>query len=72
MTKYIILWSANGDGEWAQIAGHREGRSARSAIRDYAESEESDHGEGYFAAIPLRSWRPVSVKVETKTALKFS
>jgi hypothetical protein len=46
-----------------------EARSATAAVRDWLKDGET---EGTFVAVPARSWKPVTVKVETKTALKFS
>lgn len=46
-----------------------EARSADAAIRAVLNGYT---GEGMFVAVPARSWKPVTVKVETKTALRFS
>lgn len=72
MTEYVVFYSEKGEGDWTQLAGYREARSATSAIRNYLENGADDLTQGYFAAVPRRSFRPVTVKVETKTALKFS
>lgn len=72
VTRYVVLWSEKGDGDWIQIAGLRDTRSAISAIRDYLENGNTEITSGYFVAVPARSWKPVTVKVETKTELKFS
>ena len=73
MTEYVIFRKQESAGEeenegWVYI-GHKEARSATSAIRSFLDGSSQ---EGEFAAVPARSWRPVTVKVETKTALKFS
>jgi hypothetical protein len=48
-------------------------RSPKAAITAYLELPSTkDQGNGQYAAVPLRSWKPVTVEVETKTALKFS
>ena len=72
MTDYIIFKGEHptqgGNDQWAYL-GHQEARSASSAIRTFLDGSAQ---EGEFSAVPARSWRPVTVKVETKTALKFS
>ena len=71
MTHYIILHNTAGN-EWAQTTS-LEARSARAAVAKAMEGENNPYaGGGTFIAVPLRSWRPVTVKVETKTALRFS
>ena len=72
MTDYLILRSVQG-GTW-EVIGSMEARSARSAIRERIDGagQSSEHaGEGTYVAVPSRSWQPVKVAVETKTALKF-
>ncbi len=71
MTRYTLLKriGALSEEEFAVVA-EIEARSGVSAIRAYLD-ESPQNGESYVA-VPTRSWRPVSVKVETKTALKFN
>jgi hypothetical protein len=69
MTSYVILVKQE-DGAWKELGTHIPARSAKSAIR-YLLDGGVEPNEAY-AAVPARSWRPVTVKVETKTALKFS
>lgn len=85
MTEYLVLQSTpahpvlavekgetvtsfNEDLGWRAV-GKVEARSSESAIRQLLDGKEA---EGSFVAVPARSWKPVTVKVETKTALKFS
>lgn len=70
MTNYLVLHKT-GENIWTQFTAIN-ARSARSAISQALEGDENTYKEGTFIAVPARSWRPVSVKVETKTALKFS
>ena len=72
MTEYVVLGEY--ELEWTKI-GVYPARSAKSAVRLCLETgglptrvENTDS----FVAVPARSWKPVTVKVETKTALKFS
>jgi hypothetical protein len=70
MTNYVVLHKS-GENIWTQFSAIN-ARSARSAISQALEGGENPYKEGQFTAVPARSWRPVQVKVETKTALKFS
>lgn len=56
------------DGSWLEAKIAPSARSARSAIQAVVAQD----GAGEYVAIPYRSWKPVTVTVETKTALKFS
>ena len=67
MTEYVVL--AKKDGAWVQYEDVVRASSSRSALRGFLNGRTSN---GEFVAIPARSWRPVTVQVETKTALKFS
>ena len=77
MTEYIVFRRSTEDSKWQETAKY-EARSADSAIRQHLEGKPSVDGNataregGVFVAVPARSWKPVTVKVETKTALKFS
>lgn len=72
MTEYNILKAAhpttNGEvsEEWTWVAT-RPAPSSRAAIGGYLGNS---NDEGTFVAIPARSWKPVTVTVET--TLKFS
>jgi hypothetical protein len=69
MTTYIVLDRDSEQDQW-QVVGRVDARSAKSAVREAIGG--SDDAEGMFVAVPARSWRHVTVKVETKTALRFS
>ena len=74
MTEYIILRSEkveNGAVVWEDLT-KESARSALSAIKQAAERLGADVPHNHFAAIPARSWKPVTVKVETETKLRFS
>jgi len=53
------------------IYDRKQARSGDSAIRASLSGGVPEIA-GRLVAVPARSWRPVTVKVETKTALKFS
>lgn len=69
MTEYVILFKRE-DGGWQELDKRIPARSGQSAIR--ALLSESSHPDSEWVAVPSRSFQPVTVKVETKTALKFS
>jgi hypothetical protein len=73
MTEYVILKRSQDGLGWLPVrnAGGIEPRKARSAKAAIADTPEANEG-GEFVAVPARSWKPVTVKVETKTALRFS
>lgn len=72
MTEYVVF--TNTTGAWKEI-GRLQARSARSAIRERIDGmaqTDAYLGEGQYVAVPSRSWQPVTVHSETKTALRFS
>lgn len=75
-TEYIILQkiATNTMEEWRPIrnAGGVEYRTARSSRAAITAALGGEVKDGTYVAVPLRSWKPVTVKVETKTALHFS
>lgn len=70
MTNYVVFVKT-GDNTWRQFTAIH-ARSARSAIQKALEGADNPYEDGEFVATPTRSWKPVSVKTETKTQLKFS
>ena len=72
MTEYVVL-AKDGSGLWEPIrnAGGIEVYAASSVNGAIRKAVSNGEG-GTFVAVPARSWKPVTVKVETKTALKFS
>lgn len=71
MTEYVVLRQQ--EGEWEEL--HRcEARSATSAIRQLSETviPDAPFAGGTYVAIPVRSFQPVTVKLETKQTLTFS
>lgn len=73
MTVYVILHQDQPGPDWEEL-GQTDARSQRAAIQQAIESPTGapPKNGGRFQAVPARSWKPVTVKVETKTALKFS
>ena len=70
MTQYLVL-SRNGGGPWSEKA-RVEARSAQAAIRSLIEKGEAEAvTHEHFWAVPTRSYKPVTVQVETKTQLHF-
>jgi len=72
MTNYVVLVKhESSPSVWIQFTAIY-ARSARAAITEALAGPDAPYKEGDFIAVPARNFRPVSVKVETKTALKFS
>lgn len=68
-TEYII--STKKDATTWDKSGTRTARSAEAAIRDFLSTANAVTAEGTFAAIPVRSFKPVTVKAQTVTMLKL-
>lgn len=66
MTAYVIL--GHSEEGWKEL-GTVDARSAQAAVRELLDG--SDKG-GEYVAVPARSFKPVTVKVETKRSLRFS
>jgi hypothetical protein len=60
VTTFVIL-SRDESGYWRQADGYFEAHSAESAVRAYG-----DKNGGVYVAVPVRSWRPLKVEVETR------
>lgn len=69
MTEYVLLCKNDDEVGWMEVR-RVQARSATAAIREVA-AEYSPPSPAWVAT-PARSFRPVTVKVETKTALRFS
>lgn len=69
MTEYQILRGEGDQDERWFWAATVKARSGQAAMRAYLADGSNDER---LVAVPARSWKPVTVKVETKTALKFS
>jgi len=67
VTKYKIL-SKDGSGLWLEHATAVEAGSPDAAIRKHLDG---DVDQGTFVAVPLRSFHPVVVTVETKRTVRF-
>ena len=62
MTLYKILFKDNG--HWEEGYPNVQASSSRAAVRKTVEDKETSDREGEFLAIPARSFKPVTVKVE--------
>lgn len=67
VTKYKIL-NRDETGYWTEKAAPVEAISAEAAIR---KSLDGDAKGGTYVAVPLRSFQPVEVEVETKRSVKI-
>lgn len=59
-TEYVVLRQMPEGPIWEEV-GTASGMNAQQAIKQVAE------GEGTFIAVPARSWKPLTRKVETVT-----
>lgn len=68
MTEYVILANKPQQGAWLEETARVPARSAQAAVRAHVDRiaavEEKD---GVYIAVPVRSWQPIKVKIETKT-----
>ena len=71
MTKYVVLKQfVDGSPGWVQD-GTVEARTARAAVRAHIDVDNEDF-PGLYVAVPAISFRPISVKVETRTRLTLT
>ncbi len=64
MTNYVILRLDSETSSWKEH-GEATATSPQRAIRAI------ENGAGVYTAVPARSWKPVTVTVETKTVVKL-
>jgi hypothetical protein len=67
-TEYVILERIAGSGDWSEVV-RTHSRTSEGAVRKYLDT--ADDRSGTFVAIPARSWKPVTVRAQTVTTLKF-
>lgn len=70
---YHILREVKAGGEvtgYEPVTANIQAASADAAIRAYFDQNNGATG-GTFVAIPSRSWKPITVKVETQTVVKL-
>lgn len=69
-TEYLILTAPTvGTKDWREQTTIS-ARGAQAAIRSFLEGVTEP--EGVYVAVPARSWKPVQVKTEQQTKLKFT
>lgn len=68
MTDYIVF-RKNGTG-WEVVAGVKASRPRTAIEAALSAKKDMAPPDGEYAAVPARSWKPITVKVEK--ALKFS
>lgn len=66
MTEYVVLVREE-ETSWMLLDGIVRARSAKDAIKAKGATQNA-----VYVAVPARSWKPLTVSVETKTELKFS
>lgn len=73
-TEYVVLKRSNsGTSMWEIASKSVTANNSDQAVRAHAETIAADQttydGAGTYIAVPARSWKPVTVKVDTKTIL---
>jgi hypothetical protein len=74
LTAYHVLKDAGADANYQLVGPNIQARSAQEAIRKFADEGPDRTGgvlQGVYVAVPARSWKPVTVAVETKTTIKL-
>ena len=69
-TEYMVLRLGEQPGSWTTI-GDVEARNSTEAIRRTVSKLAPDDRAGVFVAVPVRSWKPVTVRAEVQTRLKL-
>ena len=71
LTEYVILRQDVPD-DWTVVSRRVMAASAHAAIRSAATGPVSIPPGASLVAIPARSWKPITVNVETRTVLTFT
>lgn len=65
-TEYVVLKDVSDD---RQVPRWEEGLTIRAASAEAAVRSAGLTGDGYYLAIPKRSYRPLRIRTETKTVV---
>ena len=68
-TSYLVL-SKDADKDWWILVGSYVAASAKAAVS--AHVKDKDAKAGTFVAVPERSWKPLTLAVETETKVKLT
>jgi hypothetical protein len=76
VTQYTVFEKAagavtgeKGGGHWIEC-GEQQATSAKGAISAYLANQDQGYDGGTFAAVPSRSFQPVTVQEQTRIAFK--
>ena len=70
-TEYVVLSRIDG-GKWEELTGRITARGNEAAVRAYLDAtKESPNNTVEYVAVPVRSWTPLKVRVQTVTTLKL-
>jgi hypothetical protein len=70
-TTYIVLRASADELGWDYVSKVANVKSADAALRAAINTVALDDRDGIYVAVPSRSWKPLSVRTETTTTLKF-
>lgn len=71
MTEYQAL-TLNDATAWEEVGEPVEASSEQAAIRKVVSELDPDTAEGFWRAIPTRSWRPEPERIEIEIATKVT
>lgn len=69
-TWYVIL-EQHGN-QWTEVDRRISAASGPAAVSAYLKTLPPEEQAGTYEPVPVRSWKPITVEVETQTKLKFS
>jgi hypothetical protein len=74
-TTYIVLRLQAGVGEqetsWGVVSKVENVKSANAALRAAVNTADTKNPSGTYVAVPARSWKPVTVSIETQTVIRL-
>lgn len=68
-TSYVVL-AKDADKDWWAAQGNYTAASAKAAVAAHVKAK--DARAGTFIAVPERSWKPLTLAVETETKVKLT
>lgn len=74
MTAYLILYSdaSGADDDYYRVLDAIEADTGEQAVRHYVKALDNGNKSGTYAAVPQRSWKPLTISVERTEKLVFA
>lgn len=70
--EYVVLTAMSTEGEWWQLPHNGWGVNEQSAKEDAISKLPPDEQVGVFVGVPVRSWKPRKLVLETRTRTRWS